>query len=155
VDIIRYGPSCAPSVLILFINMMLFKSSPPTGKGCEEFMFDGQDILQYVFVILALLCIPVLLLGKPIYILCGGGKKSSDNVSAFHVKDVQWWMLNIVHVFHPGIIIFNIILEHIDAVTSSHTFKNIVVMESGTLHLQPFTSFIIVESVTSRVLFPH
>jgi len=80
-DIIRYGPSCAPSVLILFINMMLFKSSPPTGKGCQEFMFDGQDLLQYAFVIIALLCIPVLLLGKPIYILCGGGRKASDHVT--------------------------------------------------------------------------
>jgi V-type H+-transporting ATPase subunit a len=80
-DIIRYGPSCAPSVLILFINMMLFKSSPPTGQGCQEFMFDGQDMLQYVFVVVALLCIPVLLLGKPIYILCGGGRKASDHIS--------------------------------------------------------------------------
>ena len=52
-------------------------------------MFDGQDILQTVFVIVALLCIPVLLLGKPIYVLCGGGKKAADHVSAFNVKDVQ------------------------------------------------------------------
>lgn len=52
-------------------------------------MFDGQDMVQYVFVIVALLCIPVLLLGKPIYILCGGGRKASDHVSAFNVKDVQ------------------------------------------------------------------
>jgi len=69
--------------------MMLFKSSPPSGPGCQEFMFDGQDILQTVFVIVALLCIPVLLLGKPIYVLCGGGKKAADHVSAFNVKDVQ------------------------------------------------------------------
>jgi len=69
--------------------MMLFKSSPPTGIGCEEFMFDGQDMLQLVFVLVALLCIPVLLLGKPIYILCGGGSRASDHVSIFNVKDVQ------------------------------------------------------------------
>jgi len=69
--------------------MMLFKSSPPTGQGCQEFMFDGQDMLQYVFVVVALLCIPVLLLGKPIYILCGGGRKASDHVSTFNVKDAQ------------------------------------------------------------------
>jgi V-type H+-transporting ATPase subunit a len=69
--------------------MMLFKSSPPTGKGCQEFMFDGQDMLQMVFVVVALLCIPVLLLGKPIYILCGGQSKSSSPVSVFNVKDVQ------------------------------------------------------------------
>jgi V-type H+-transporting ATPase subunit a len=69
--------------------MMLFKSSPPTGKGCQEFMFDGQDLLQITFVVVALLCIPVLLLGKPIYILCGGESKASDHVSVFNVKDVQ------------------------------------------------------------------
>ena len=52
-------------------------------------MFDGQDMLQLVFVLVALLCIPVLLLGKPIYILCGGGSRASDHVSIFNVKDVQ------------------------------------------------------------------
>ena len=51
-------------------------------------------------------------------------------------------MLNVVHVFHLGIIIFNIILEHIDAVPSSHMFKNTVVVGSGPLHLQPFTSLL-------------
>jgi V-type H+-transporting ATPase subunit a len=81
VDVIRYGPSCAPSVLILFINMMLFKSSPPTGVGCQEFMFDGQDLLQYAFVVIALLCIPVLLLGKPIYLLCCGRSQKGKHVS--------------------------------------------------------------------------
>jgi hypothetical protein len=69
--------------------MMLFKSSPPAGKGCQEFMFDGQDLLQYAFVVIALLCIPVLLLGKPIYILCKGHSKGSDHVSVFNVKGVQ------------------------------------------------------------------
>ena len=69
--------------------MMLFKSSPPSGEGCEEFMFDGQDLLQYVLVIVALLCIPVLLLGKPIYFLCGGESKTSAQVSVLNVKDVQ------------------------------------------------------------------
>lgn len=61
--------------------MMLFKSSPPAGIGCQEFMFDGQDLLQVAFVIIALLCIPVLLLGKPLYILCCGHGKSSEHVS--------------------------------------------------------------------------
>jgi V-type H+-transporting ATPase subunit a len=61
--------------------MMLFKSSPPEGEGCQEFMFDGQDIVQQVFVIISLLCIPVLLLGTPIYILCCAKNKGSDHVS--------------------------------------------------------------------------
>ncbi|XP_069674847.1 V-type proton ATPase 116 kDa subunit a 1-like isoform X2 [Periplaneta americana] len=80
-DIIRYGPSCAPLVLILFINMMLFKSNVPAGAGCQEFMFEGQDIIQQVFVIVAVLCIPTLLLGKPLYILCSRRKKNSKHES--------------------------------------------------------------------------
>ncbi|XP_069358262.1 V-type proton ATPase 116 kDa subunit a1-like isoform X2 [Maniola hyperantus] len=60
------GSSCAPSVLIIFINMMLFKESiinPP----CKPFMFDGQDIIQKIFLAVAFLCIPVMLFGKPVY----------------------------------------------------------------------------------------
>nr|XP_022908775.1 V-type proton ATPase 116 kDa subunit a isoform X1 [Onthophagus taurus]XP_022908776.1 V-type proton ATPase 116 kDa subunit a isoform X1 [Onthophagus taurus]XP_022908777.1 V-type proton ATPase 116 kDa subunit a isoform X1 [Onthophagus taurus]XP_022908778.1 V-type proton ATPase 116 kDa subunit a isoform X1 [Onthophagus taurus] len=64
----QFGSSCAPSVLILFINMMLFKADDPE-PGCKEFMFEGQDTLQMVFVIIAVLCIPVMLLGKPIYVM--------------------------------------------------------------------------------------
>ncbi|XP_073825960.1 vacuolar H[+] ATPase 100kD subunit 5 [Musca autumnalis] len=62
-------PGCAPSILILFINMMLFKHQEPL-DGCEEYLFDGQDMLQTVFVIIAVICIPWMLLGKPIYIMC-------------------------------------------------------------------------------------
>ncbi|PSN32175.1 hypothetical protein C0J52_26601 [Blattella germanica] len=81
VDVIRFGASCAPNVLILFINMMLFKSNPATAPGCQEFMFEGQDLVQKVFVIIAVLCIPTLLLGKPLYLLCCKKSKKSHHVS--------------------------------------------------------------------------
>lgn len=61
-----YGTSCAPSVLIIFINMMLLKSSPDN-PPCRAFMYDGQNELQRTFLALAFLCIPVMLLGKPVY----------------------------------------------------------------------------------------
>ncbi|XP_043586992.1 V-type proton ATPase 116 kDa subunit a1 isoform X1 [Bombus pyrosoma] len=64
----RYSPSCAPSVLITFINMIL-QGHSTVPLGCSEFMFPGQSILQNVCVILALLCVPVMLLGKPLYFL--------------------------------------------------------------------------------------
>ncbi|KAF5299267.1 hypothetical protein FQA39_LY02440 [Lamprigera yunnana] len=64
-----YGSSCAPSVLILFINMMLFKHTTPQPK-CKEYMFTSQADLQLGLVLAALLCIPVMLFGKPIYIKC-------------------------------------------------------------------------------------
>lgn len=63
-------PGCAPSVLILFINMVLFKSlsSYTALDHCEPLMYTGEVTVQSVFVVVALICIPWLLLAKPIYI---------------------------------------------------------------------------------------
>lgn len=61
-------PGCAPSVLITFINMMLFKSTIMP-EGCSEYMFEGQDVVQMVLLFTALLCIPVMLFGKPLFVL--------------------------------------------------------------------------------------
>ncbi|KAI1888214.1 hypothetical protein AGOR_G00182710 [Albula goreensis] len=64
---IAYGPlesKNAPSILIHFIDMFLFtqnSDNPP--------LYHGQVIVQTVLVILALCSVPVLLLGKPIYLL--------------------------------------------------------------------------------------
>ncbi|KAK9737309.1 V-type ATPase 116kDa subunit [Popillia japonica] len=63
-----YGSSCAPSVLIYFINMMLF-STNDHDEDCMEYMFEGQGTIQLIFVLVALLCIPVMLLGKPFYVM--------------------------------------------------------------------------------------
>ncbi|RZC38198.1 V ATPase I domain containing protein, partial [Asbolus verrucosus] len=49
--------------------MMLFKESEAPDK-CDIYMFDFQPTLQYILLFGALLCIPVLLLAKPIYIKC-------------------------------------------------------------------------------------
>ncbi|XP_017097972.2 V-type proton ATPase 116 kDa subunit a 1 [Drosophila bipectinata] len=62
------SPACAPSILILFINMIL-QGSQDTPEPCKEFMFDGQKTIQQVFVIVAIICIPWMLLGKPLYIM--------------------------------------------------------------------------------------
>ncbi|KAH8240701.1 hypothetical protein KR026_003801 [Drosophila bipectinata] len=62
------SPACAPSILILFINMIL-QGSQDTPEPCKEFMFDGQKSIQQVFVIVAIICIPWMLLGKPLYIM--------------------------------------------------------------------------------------
>lgn len=74
-----YKQGCAPSVLILFINMMLFGSNEPEA-GCKEFMFEGQGTIQRVFVLVALACIPVMLLGKPLYLLAASKKKNKAKV---------------------------------------------------------------------------
>ncbi|KAK4880998.1 hypothetical protein RN001_004317 [Aquatica leii] len=87
----KYSTSCAPSILILFINMVLFKSNKPP-KDCVEHMFDGQKTLQMVFLIVAVLCIPVMLFGKPIYILRNNGDLHNSNNSIElqnEIKDSQ------------------------------------------------------------------
>ncbi|XP_058453384.1 V-type proton ATPase 116 kDa subunit a 1-like [Malaya genurostris] len=67
-DFQPHTPGCAPSVLIMFINMMLFKKGQPL-HGCDEFMFPSQSSLQLTFVCIAVICIPWMLLGKPFYIM--------------------------------------------------------------------------------------
>lgn len=49
--------------------MMLFKHNTPQ-QGCEEYMFQGQEQLQLMLVMVALVCVPILLLGKPIHEMC-------------------------------------------------------------------------------------
>ncbi|XP_055906180.1 V-type proton ATPase 116 kDa subunit a 1-like [Eupeodes corollae] len=66
-EILSETPGCAPSVLIMFINMMLFKSTPPL-EGCKEHMFEEQYYLQMGLVAIGLLCIPWMLLSRPLYI---------------------------------------------------------------------------------------
>ncbi|KAH8254994.1 hypothetical protein KR038_011903 [Drosophila bunnanda] len=71
-----YTSSCAPSVLITFINMMLLKKEAPI-EGCPSGMFPGERTLEYVLIILAVLAIPVLLAGKPLYLM---RKKKKEKV---------------------------------------------------------------------------
>lgn len=84
---------CAPNVLITFINMLLFKEAEPLcnseGKDCcNVYIFESQGSLQQIMVFVALLCIPWLLLAKPLYILCSR-KKSRQQVSASENGDVN------------------------------------------------------------------
>lgn len=85
-------PGCAPSVLITFINMMLFKDAT-VPKDCSQYMFEGQDILQLILLLSALLCIPVMLFGKPLFILFSKrksqGRKIYSNGSASQDIELQ------------------------------------------------------------------
>ncbi|XP_044758030.1 V-type proton ATPase 116 kDa subunit a1 isoform X2 [Coccinella septempunctata] len=64
----QYGTRCAPSILITFINMVLQKESP-VEEGCSTEMYPGQMIIQKFLFVCALLCVPWMLLAKPIYIM--------------------------------------------------------------------------------------
>merc|ERR1719195_664469 len=63
---------CAPSILITFINMVLFKYSEDDGAAplspeCgDPYMFFGQTFFQRLFVTVAVASIPWMLLGKPL-----------------------------------------------------------------------------------------
>lgn len=73
---VKYSPSndlawserCAPSILITFINMVLFKA-PDENTECSPWMFAGQAGLQKFLVLVAVVCIPWMLLAKPIMIM--------------------------------------------------------------------------------------
>ncbi|KAL1424517.1 hypothetical protein MTO96_020069 [Rhipicephalus appendiculatus] len=57
---------CAPSLLITLINMFLF--SYPTEPCYQAQFYSGQQGLQSFLVILAVICIPWILLAKPFYL---------------------------------------------------------------------------------------
>ncbi|CAI6350774.1 unnamed protein product [Macrosiphum euphorbiae] len=63
------SPACAPSILITFINMVLFKDAVALENCNTVYMFSGQGAVQKFLVIVALLCVPIMLLAKPIYIM--------------------------------------------------------------------------------------
>ncbi|KAL1132448.1 hypothetical protein AAG570_010403 [Ranatra chinensis] len=75
-----YGTRCAPPVLILFINMILFTptESPYPFECHTGYIYENQELAQKVIMVLAILCIPVMLIAKPAYILCNRKKKAHD-----------------------------------------------------------------------------
>nr|AAH06761.1 T-cell, immune regulator 1, ATPase, H+ transporting, lysosomal V0 protein A3 [Mus musculus]AAH85234.1 T-cell, immune regulator 1, ATPase, H+ transporting, lysosomal V0 protein A3 [Mus musculus] len=64
VNVSAASASSAPSILIHFINMFLFSQNPT-----NHLLFHGQEVVQYVLVVLALATVPILLLGTPLYLL--------------------------------------------------------------------------------------
>ncbi|XP_016977618.1 V-type proton ATPase 116 kDa subunit a [Drosophila rhopaloa] len=63
-----YNSACAPSVLITFINMMLMKDEEPA-ENCLADMYPYERMVEYALVMIALCSIPILLAGKPLYLL--------------------------------------------------------------------------------------
>ncbi|CAH1967435.1 unnamed protein product [Acanthoscelides obtectus] len=68
-DDIVYGTRCAPSILITFINMVLQKATPYEPKCKTSNMFAGQIGLQYLLFYIAMICVPWMLLAKPVLIM--------------------------------------------------------------------------------------
>ncbi|XP_033244854.1 V-type proton ATPase 116 kDa subunit a isoform X5 [Drosophila miranda] len=64
-----YSEACAPSILITFIDMVLFNTPKAAPAECGVYMFWGQHFVQVLFVLLALGCIPIMLFAKPMLIM--------------------------------------------------------------------------------------
>lgn len=66
-----YSAECAPSILITFINMVLFKhvKEEEGPDKCSPWMYSGQSGIQTLLVFVAVICIPWMLLAKPIHIM--------------------------------------------------------------------------------------
>lgn len=77
-----FSASCAPSILITFINMVLFKTPNHNPEDtCSPYMYAGQPFFEKLFVIIAMGCVPVMLLGKPIHIM---KQRKLANVQPIH-----------------------------------------------------------------------
>lgn len=62
---LHQSPGCAPSILNMFIGMVLFTDSP-TPEGCHKHMYPHQPTVQMVLLACSLVCVPWLFLVKPI-----------------------------------------------------------------------------------------
>lgn len=88
-DNFKNTEACAPSILITFINMVLYsyKEKPvdpnvDPARVCDRYMFTGQETIQKMLLILALLTIPVMLFAKPYFIM---KKRKQGNVSSVFI----------------------------------------------------------------------
>ncbi|GMT26221.1 hypothetical protein PFISCL1PPCAC_17518, partial [Pristionchus fissidentatus] len=78
------GSHCAPSLLIGLINMFMFKAREPgfvvnatkvnglwiEQEGCYLTQwYPGQSTIEAILVLIALVCVPIMLFGKPIHFL--------------------------------------------------------------------------------------
>ncbi|XP_026727864.1 V-type proton ATPase 116 kDa subunit a-like [Trichoplusia ni] len=62
------GTSCAPQILILFIDMALLSETKPASEGCKfGYMFAEQRFVQNILLLVSVMCVPLLLFGTPIY----------------------------------------------------------------------------------------
>lgn len=82
---VEKGSSCAPSVLIYFIDMMLLRTSEPQEKCEVAYMFEFQADLQQILVYVGLAMIPWLLFGK--IILIWAKNKSGEHHSYGHAGE--------------------------------------------------------------------
>jgi len=67
---------CAPSILITFINMFLFRGNKAEA-GCEAYIYGGEREIQSILVIVALICVPWMLFAKPLMLKKAHNQKTA------------------------------------------------------------------------------
>ncbi|XP_054726243.1 V-type proton ATPase 116 kDa subunit a 1 isoform X2 [Anastrepha obliqua] len=88
-----YSAYCAPSILITFIDMVLGNTPKTPLPGCQPYMFGGQSFFQKLFRFIALCCIPVMLLGKPLKIIQQRRQANRQNLTGA-TSDAEVGMTN-------------------------------------------------------------
>ncbi|XP_004530961.1 V-type proton ATPase 116 kDa subunit a isoform X4 [Ceratitis capitata] len=88
-----YSAGCAPSILITFIDMVLGNTPKTPLEGCESYMYAGQSLFQSLFRFIALCCIPVMLLGKPLKIIQARRQANRQNLTGA-TSDAEVGMTN-------------------------------------------------------------
>ncbi|GMT25004.1 hypothetical protein PFISCL1PPCAC_16301 [Pristionchus fissidentatus] len=92
------GSNCAPSLLIGLINMFMMKArregyTNPDGTTVPNCYlstwYPGQSTVETLLLLTALLCIPVMLLGKPLSILMKRRKKAEPLPEEVALSDTQ------------------------------------------------------------------
>lgn len=83
---------CAPSILITFINMVLFKNNEKDSPECLEYMYAGQQGIQRLLVLVALVCVPWMLFAKPFAL-----KKEAATKPDQHFDFVEVMILQGIH----------------------------------------------------------
>lgn len=64
-----YSEKCAPNLIIVFINMMLFNFEDKPARGCETvYLYKGQQVIQVILVLVSVCCVPIMLFVKPFFL---------------------------------------------------------------------------------------
>lgn len=82
-DTLAKQSGCAPQVLILFIDMVLLSETKALDPNCDAYMFANQRTIQMALVLVAVLCVPVLLLGTPMYLVQRNKKKRNEALVSY------------------------------------------------------------------------
>ena len=69
--------------------LLSYPSTPDTPSSSKVF-YSNQKTVQTILVLLAVLCIPWMLLGKPIYIILQRRKRAQVNSSLFLLFEIVY-----------------------------------------------------------------